>query len=82
VTTHDPLADPAEAEALYGLTPLSALPEDQAFDAVLGAVPHRAYPRLDRARLVALLRPGGLLADLKGMWRELRLPDGIRRWVL
>ena len=33
-------------------------------------------------RLAALLRPGGLLADLKGMWRDLRLPDRIRRWVL
>ena len=49
---------------------------------MLGAVPHRAYARLDGARLAALLRPGGLLADLKGMWRDLRLPDGIRRWVL
>ena len=80
--THDPLADPAEAAALYGLTPLSVLPEGQVFDAVLGAVPHRAYARLDAVRLAALLRPGGLLADLKGMWRDLRLPDGIRRWAL
>ena len=81
VTIHDPLADPAEAEALYGLTPLSVLPEGQAFDAVLGVVPHRAYARLDGARLAALLRPGGLLADLKGMWRDLRAARGIRRWV-
>jgi len=82
VTTHDPLADPAEAEALYGLTPLSVLPDGQSFDAVLGAVPHHAYGRLDGARIVDLLRPGGLLADLKGLWRELQLPDGIRRWTL
>jgi UDP-N-acetyl-D-galactosamine dehydrogenase len=82
VTAHDPLADPAEAAARYGLTLLPALPASQAFDAVLGAVPHRAYARLDGARLAALLRPGGLLADLKGMWRDLPLPDGIRRWTL
>ncbi|HLT02355.1 MAG TPA: nucleotide sugar dehydrogenase [Geminicoccaceae bacterium] len=82
VTTHDPLADPAEAEALYGLTPLSTLPDGQAFDAVLAAVPHHAYVRLEDARIVGLLRPGGLLADLKGIWRELALPDGIRRWTL
>ncbi len=82
LTMHDPLADPAEAEARYRLTALSALPEGQAFDAVLGAVPHRAYARLDATRLIALLRPSGLLADLKGMWRELRLPDRIRRWTL
>ena len=82
VTTHDPLADVAEAEALYGLAPLSVLPQAQSFDAVLGAVPHHAYAKLDRARLVGLLRPDGLLADLKGVWRDVRLPDGIRRWVL
>jgi UDP-N-acetyl-D-glucosamine/UDP-N-acetyl-D-galactosamine dehydrogenase len=82
VTVHDPLADAAAAEALYRLTSISVLPEDQVFDAVLGAVPHRAYARLDGARLTVLLRPGGLLADLKGMWRDLRLPDGMRRWTL
>jgi UDP-N-acetyl-D-glucosamine/UDP-N-acetyl-D-galactosamine dehydrogenase len=82
LTTHDPLANPAEAQARYGLTQLAVLPEGQVFDAVLGAVPHRAYARLDGAQLVPLLRPDGLLADLKGMWRDLRLPDGIRRWTL
>ena len=82
ITIHDPLADPAKAEALYGLTALAVLPEGRVFDAVLGAVPHRAYARLDAAQLAALLRPDGLLADLKGMWRDLRLPDGIRRWAL
>jgi UDP-N-acetyl-D-galactosamine dehydrogenase len=82
VTTHDPIADPAEAEAIYGLTPLATLPEGQRFDAVLATVPHQAYARLDDTRIVDLLRPGGLLADLKGLWRELRLPDGFRRWSL
>jgi UDP-N-acetyl-D-galactosamine dehydrogenase len=82
VTTHDPIADFAEAGALYGLTPLPALPRGQSFDAVLGAVPHHAYLELDGARLAGLLRPGGLLADLKGIWRDVRLPDGVRRWVL
>ena len=82
VTTHDPIADPAEAEVLYGLTPLAVLPEGERFDAVLAAVPHHAYASLDGTRIVNLLRPGGLLADLKGLWRELRLPDGFRRWSL
>jgi hypothetical protein len=26
------------------------------------------------------LRPGGLVADVKGMWRGLALPPGLRRW--
>jgi UDP-N-acetyl-D-galactosamine dehydrogenase len=58
------------------------LPHGQNFDAVLGAVPHHAYVKLDSARLLGLLRPDGLLADLKGLWRDIRLPDGVRRWVL
>jgi UDP-N-acetyl-D-galactosamine dehydrogenase len=82
VTTHDPLADPEEAEALYGLKPLSLLPEGQTFDAVLGAVPHQIYARLDADQLAALLRPNGLLADLKGLWRYHQLPPEVRRWVL
>jgi UDP-N-acetyl-D-galactosamine dehydrogenase len=82
VTTHDPLADTAEAAALYGLAPLSVLPQGQTFDAVLGAVPHHAYAKLDSDRLVGLLRPDGLLADLKGLWRDVPLRDGIRRWAL
>jgi UDP-N-acetyl-D-galactosamine dehydrogenase len=82
VTTHDPIGDPAEAEVLYGLTPLQVLPEDQRFDAVLATVPHHAYARLDGTRIVDLLRPGGLLADLKGLWRDLRLPNEFRRWSL
>jgi UDP-N-acetyl-D-galactosamine dehydrogenase len=49
---------------------------------VLGLVPHHAYLRLDPARLAGLLRPGGLLADVKGVWRGVELPYGIRRWVL
>jgi UDP-N-acetyl-D-glucosamine/UDP-N-acetyl-D-galactosamine dehydrogenase len=82
VTTHDPFADPAEAEALYGLTPLPELPRGQAFDMVLAAVGHQLFARLDRADLVGLLRSNGLLADLKGLWRDLQLPYGVRRWGL
>jgi UDP-N-acetyl-D-galactosamine dehydrogenase len=82
VTVHDPLADLAEAQALYGLTPLTALPERRVFDAVLGVVPHHAFTKLDGDQLAALLRPGGLLADLKGMWRDLEVPRECRRWVL
>jgi UDP-N-acetyl-D-galactosamine dehydrogenase len=79
---HDPLADVDEARREYGLQLLEALPEDDAYDAVLGAVPHRAYADLDAQALARLLRPAGLLADLKGRWRHLELPQEIRRWTL
>jgi UDP-N-acetyl-D-galactosamine dehydrogenase len=82
VAVHDPLADSAEAHALYGLRLLSELPERGAFDAVLGGVPHQAYAALDGPALARLVRKDGLVADIKGMWRELDLPPEVRRWVL
>jgi UDP-N-acetyl-D-glucosamine/UDP-N-acetyl-D-galactosamine dehydrogenase len=78
---HDPLADPEEARREYGLLLLEALPEDDTYDALLGAVPHHAYAALDGPALARLLRADGLLADLKGVWRHLELPDR-RRWTL
>jgi UDP-N-acetyl-D-galactosamine dehydrogenase len=82
VSVHDPLADPAEGLALYGLRLLERLPAEAGFDAVLGAVPHRAYAALDGAALARLLRPGGLVADLKGLWRGIELPEQLHRWTL
>ncbi len=82
VAVHDPLADPEEAQHEYGIMLAPKLEELRGFDAVLGAVPHAAYRQLDAAGLAALTRPGGLIADIKGMWRNLTLPEGILRWVL
>ena len=81
-SVHDPLADPAEALALYGLRLLDRLPAEGVFDAVLVSVPHRAYAALDGEALARLLRPDGLVADLKGLWRRLELPAGLQRWGL
>jgi UDP-N-acetyl-D-galactosamine dehydrogenase len=52
------------------------------FDAVLGAVPHATYRDLADAELARLVRAGGLVADLKGMWRARKLPDGLKYWTL
>ena len=65
VTVHDLHADAAEAHHEYGLTPLSALPDEQ-FELVLLAVPHREYLEMGADQLRALVAPGGTLADLKG----------------
>jgi UDP-N-acetyl-D-glucosamine/UDP-N-acetyl-D-galactosamine dehydrogenase len=82
VTVADPLADPEEAEALYGVTLLSELDGMRGFDAIAGAVPHTAYASLSAEALAAMLVPDGLVADIKGMWRGLSLREGIRRWAL
>ncbi len=82
VDVHDPLADPAEAAALYGIALLDDLEAASGYDAVVGTVAHRRYRGLDAADFARLLRPGGLVADIKGMWRAVDLPEGLRRWVL
>ena len=80
VTIHDPLADPAEAEAEYGLKLESDMPEG-AFDVVLPAVAHRAYRDLPTEALACRIAPGGLIADLHGIWRERVLPLEVDRWI-
>lgn len=67
VAVHDPYADPAEARHEYGLE-LAPMPEDAAYDCIVGAVRHEGFRMLEAADLAAMLRPGGLVADLKRMW--------------
>ncbi|MBL8836745.1 MAG: nucleotide sugar dehydrogenase, partial [Alphaproteobacteria bacterium] len=78
----DPLADAGEVQDEYGLALLRALPAGGGYDAVIGAVAHDAFKALDAGRLAGLLAPRGILADVKGMWRTLVLPEGFRRWQL
>jgi len=82
VEIHDALADRDEALSEYALDLLTDLENCGDFDCVIGAVPHSQYLDLDARRLSALLKPGGLLADLKGMWRGLMLDKACRRWEL
>ena len=80
VDVSDPLADPEELRHEQGLE-LTAL-DGKRYDLVVGAVPHAAYRDLSDAELAGLLNPGGLLADIKGMWRERALDPSIGRWTL
>jgi len=82
VRVHDPLADGEEAKAYYGIDLHPSLDGSGGFSCVIGAVAHRAYRRLTPAVLGGLLRPGGLVADVKGIWRGLELPAGVNRWQL
>ncbi len=80
VDVADPLADPEELRHEQGLE-LTAL-DGQRYDLVVGAVPHAAYRDLSVAELEALLKPGAILADIKGMWRDRALDPSIGRWTL
>ena len=73
----DTWADAAEVAGEYGLTIASALPETGAYDAVILTVPHEDVVAGGPARLRALLKPGGVLFDMKAAFApgesELRL---------
>ena len=80
VTIADPCADPAEVAREYDLS-LAREPEGR-FDCLIGAVRHSQYEGMSAAAVAGKLDAGGMVADLKGMWRKLDLPDGVRRWSL
>ena len=79
VTVHDPLADPAEARHEYGLD-LERDALGKSYDLVVVAVPHAEYAALANDRISALVGEGGLLADLKNLFRDRAL--GVDRWTL
>jgi len=82
VDIHDPLADRGEAKAFYGFELLESLKETTPYDGVIGVVPHAPYLTFDADKIAVLLKLGGVLADLKGMWRGLELSDQFIRWEL
>ena len=82
VDVHDPMADPDEASAHFGIDLLTSLSGARDYDCVIGAVPHSAYKALTDKDLAAMLKPNGLLADIKGMWRDMAVPDGLNYWNL
>jgi UDP-N-acetyl-D-glucosamine/UDP-N-acetyl-D-galactosamine dehydrogenase len=66
VVIYDPMADRALAKHEYGLDIVNELPKGP-FDAVILAVKHEPIARLGEAGIKALLAPGGLIYDLKGI---------------
>jgi UDP-N-acetyl-D-galactosamine dehydrogenase len=80
ITVHDPLADPAEARHEYGID-LAADAFETSYDLVIVAVPHAAYGAMDDSKLAGLIAEGGLLADLKHLYKGRELA-GVKRWTL
>jgi UDP-N-acetyl-D-galactosamine dehydrogenase len=80
VEVTDPLADPGEVAREYGLSTVD--PAGSRYALVVGAVAHGEYRNLSDEDLEKLIDDGGMLADLKGMWRDRRLSPAISRWSL
>jgi len=77
---HDPLGDAAEAKHEYGLT-LTSLDEFHDLDILIFAVSHQAYVD-DRAGLLARIKPGGVVIDVKSALDPKAIPAGLRYWSL
>jgi UDP-N-acetyl-D-galactosamine dehydrogenase len=77
VSVHDPLADPLEAQRFYGVELEKSL--GTGHDAIVGAVAHDVYLDIVLSDIVA---PGGLVADVKGLWRGQAGLHGLRYWSL
>ena len=82
IDVHDAFADPEEAKHEYGLELRPTLADAEGFDCLVGAVAHKPYVEFTPETFRGLLAPGGLIADIKGMWRTMPTPDGFRRWQL
>jgi UDP-N-acetyl-D-galactosamine dehydrogenase len=81
VRIHDALASGADVEAAFGLAP-SPLEAFTDLDALVLAVPHKAYLKLSAARLFGMLRPGGALLDIKAVLRPDDAPADRIYWSL
>jgi len=82
VEVHDPFADAEEAKHEYGISLRPSLDGATAFDCVVGAVPHAPYLEFTPATFSGLVKPGGLVADVKGMWRKVKIPESLQHWRL
>ena len=82
VDVHDAFANASEAEQFYGIHLLPRLDDASNYHCVIGAVSHEPYCALDADGLAAMLEDGGLIADIKGMWRGMNTPNGYSRWQL
>ena len=78
---HDPLAAPAAARAEYGLD-LLPLDRFRGLDALILAVPHRAYLEAGEHGLAGMVAPTGIVIDVKSVIDPARLPAGLTYWSL
>ena len=70
VDVHDPHARPEDVRHEYGLEILTTLPAKGDYDALALLVPHKDYKGLKPLALRDLIRPDGVIYDMKGAWRS------------
>ena len=80
VVIHDPHAASTEVAQEYGLT-LSSRDQFHTLDGLILAVPHSEYLR-DAVALHSMLKPGGVLIDVKSVLDPATVPPGQGYWSL
>ena len=78
---HDPLAAPELARRAYGIECVAAAALS-GLDALVLAVPHRAYLERPLAELLAPLKPDGIVFDVKSALDPAEIPEGLSYWSL
>jgi UDP-N-acetyl-D-glucosamine/UDP-N-acetyl-D-galactosamine dehydrogenase len=78
---HDPLVKPADATREHGVRPV-AFDELAELDGLILAVSHKWYLGLGQSKLLAMLRDGGVLVDVKSALDPAKLERGIHYWSL
>lgn len=76
----DPHASVEEFEHEYGFK-LSGKPSGM-YDAVVVCVSHNEYTKMGEADIKNLLKPGGVLADIKGLYRRAEWKSSFDYWSL
>ncbi|MEN2993169.1 MAG: nucleotide sugar dehydrogenase [Bacteroidia bacterium] len=79
VEVADPLAYPEEVEKEYNIRLIT--PRENAYDAIVLAVPHTVYRELRTEDFQRWGKPGVLVVDIKGVYRG-KLNETIHYWTL
>jgi len=74
------MADPKDFQHEYGIE-MSKLTEFKGLDALVLAVPHKAYLAKPE-KLFGMLRDGGILVDIKSAIDPKTVPGNLRYWSL
>ncbi|MCF8466245.1 MAG: nucleotide sugar dehydrogenase [Sneathiella sp.] len=82
VDVHDPLADKEEAKQFLDIDLIESLSDLSGYDAIVGAVAHSVYKDLSTAAIEGMMIGKGLVADVKGIWRNTEFSPDIKRWQL
>jgi UDP-N-acetyl-D-galactosamine dehydrogenase len=80
VVAHDPLAEPS-GDGEDGITS-SPIEDFRDLHGLILAVPHRQFLEMERRELFAMLRPGGILFDIKSAISPPEVPPDIGYWSL